>query len=327
MGVKMFLGYNYQIMKKRLLCAGWWLLGVALFVGAIVFVTYGEHNAAEKYKAGCEEQFARTSASPSKKDPSGTEECKDPKDYLPWWYILLSWPEGIAGWIVIGTGFAIVWQGWETRRAADATKGSVGAIEGQSALMKRQADAMEKQNKIAQDRERAILVVRGPDTPDMYPPMHILPNLITVVVRIFVANEGSSKAFNVRACGMLRIAPNLQGVHYQQGFEQEIPSIISPTVGEDFIRVTVTGMGPRTTDWVAINEATANNVRSGVEFLQISGAIVYDDLFGNHQQTLFRYIWRPFGNDSGGKWLDQSYWIDLGISDSEENQPDSHNPN
>jgi hypothetical protein len=47
----------------------------------------------------------------------------------PWWYKLVAWPEGITAWMLVLTLAAIVWQAWETRRAADATEDAVKASE------------------------------------------------------------------------------------------------------------------------------------------------------------------------------------------------------
>jgi hypothetical protein len=151
----MFLGYNYGIMKRWILRNRWFLLGIALFVGAIVFVACQQKNAAEKYKRHRAEYCAALMATAEQKKAC-TEETASAKDYLPWGYELVAWPEGIGAWILILTGAAIGWQGWETRKAADATKDTVEAIKGQSALMKKQADVMER-TMILQFRPRIIV--------------------------------------------------------------------------------------------------------------------------------------------------------------------------
>jgi hypothetical protein len=55
------------------------------------------------------------------------EEGASAKDYLPWWFELFRWPEGITTWAIIATGFVIAWQAYETRRATEATESSAAA--------------------------------------------------------------------------------------------------------------------------------------------------------------------------------------------------------
>ena len=41
------------------------------------------------------------------------------------WYVLIAWPEGITAWLLLLTFGAIVWQAWETRKAAEASNRSI----------------------------------------------------------------------------------------------------------------------------------------------------------------------------------------------------------
>jgi hypothetical protein len=227
------------------------------------------------------------------------------------WYTHLERPDWWLLLAAIGTLIVIGRQTIQTRRAADATRDSVNAIGGQSALLKRQADAMDRQNKIAQDRERARLVIWGrPAPPDIKP--WIAPPYMAVTVWLFVANEGATKAFNVKAFSILRIVRSPKGEQHEDGFLQDISSTIPNTDGkEDLPKITLTGMGSKHADFVAITEATAENIGNRTEFLQVSGNILYEDLFGNSHETPFQYVWIPWGNDIGDPWPDQSYWQDI----------------
>lgn len=51
------------------------------------------------------------------------------KPHPQWWDKLLSWPEGITAWAVLLTLYAIVWQAWETRKAAEAAVAQVANAE------------------------------------------------------------------------------------------------------------------------------------------------------------------------------------------------------
>jgi len=117
------MGYNLRIMRKIL--GFWrWIAAACIFVGAIALVVAKQHAAAEEYKADRERYCAAFSHSEEQR-VGCTEENASAKDYLPWWYILVSWPEGITVWAIIGTGFVIAWQSHETRRSANAALQSV----------------------------------------------------------------------------------------------------------------------------------------------------------------------------------------------------------
>jgi hypothetical protein len=76
-------------------------------------VSYKQHDAAEKYKRHRQEYCSSLTGSAEQKKAC-TEEGTSARDYLPWWYALIAWPEGIGAWAVIATGLAIVWQSWAT---------------------------------------------------------------------------------------------------------------------------------------------------------------------------------------------------------------------
>jgi len=92
--------------------------GAALVISTIVFVTYIDHQATDKYQRICQEKVAKVPLRPGEQNLSDAQKCQDPKQYMPWWYVLISWPEGIGGWALLGTGFVIAWQSYETRKAA-----------------------------------------------------------------------------------------------------------------------------------------------------------------------------------------------------------------
>jgi hypothetical protein len=118
------LGYNWRIMWKRLAILG----GGALIVAVILMaVYYQQRNAVgEGYNIKCVQPSQPPSAAASltcKIYPS--QDTDDGKPKPPWWNVLLAWPEGITAWLLLLTLSAIVWQAWETRRAAKATEKSV----------------------------------------------------------------------------------------------------------------------------------------------------------------------------------------------------------
>jgi hypothetical protein len=93
------------------------LLPFVVVVGTITAMTYKEKQASIKYQGQCYENSAEVAGAVPKQNQRSAQECQDPKDYMPWWYILITWPEGITTWAIIATGAVIAWQSWETRRS------------------------------------------------------------------------------------------------------------------------------------------------------------------------------------------------------------------
>lgn len=112
-------------MLKRLAIFAKWPLAIALGVGAIVFVTYEEHKASDTYKRACESQMSTVSPPGNNNNADSQHDCQDPKKYMPWGYVLIAWPDGITVWALLATLCALVYQSNETRKAANATLGSV----------------------------------------------------------------------------------------------------------------------------------------------------------------------------------------------------------
>jgi hypothetical protein len=104
---------------KKLFGFRYWIGGALVGIALISFVAYEQHCAAEEYKHHRAEYCSALIATAEQKK-SCIEERASAQDYLPWGYELFRWPEGITTWAIILTGFAIVWQSNETRRAANA---------------------------------------------------------------------------------------------------------------------------------------------------------------------------------------------------------------
>jgi hypothetical protein len=113
-------------MMKKLLVFWRWIVGATIVFGTILFVSYQQHCATEKYKRHRQEYCAAFMALEDQKIAC-EEEGTSARDYLPWGYELLIWPEGITTWAIILTGLAIFWQSNETRKSADAAKQSAAA--------------------------------------------------------------------------------------------------------------------------------------------------------------------------------------------------------
>jgi hypothetical protein len=109
-------------MVKYFKLGGKFLVAGAVAIGAITLVTYEEHKASDKYQRDCQSHVSAVPYAPNSDNAYRADECQDPKQYIPWWYVLIAWPDGITVWALLATFGAIVWQAMETRKAA------IGAI-------------------------------------------------------------------------------------------------------------------------------------------------------------------------------------------------------
>ena len=74
------------------------------------------------------------------------------------------------------------------------------------------------------NREQARLVIRGIDLPELV--LGIEEETRAVAVGLSVANEGATKAFNVRAYAMMDIVKDHSPAPYGIGFKQDLPGTI-----------------------------------------------------------------------------------------------------
>jgi hypothetical protein len=107
-----------------------WLTVIAtILIVTVVFVTRDDkfHNTEGKgYDIKCTQSS----------DPSATvgtlictaqhsQKAKSSESDPPWWHVFFTWPEGITAWAIMLTLGAIIWQAWETRKAATAAGDSI----------------------------------------------------------------------------------------------------------------------------------------------------------------------------------------------------------
>lgn len=291
----------------------WWVVLAIAVIGTAHLMAYEQHRAAAQYQSH-RASYCTALGGTAKEKIACEEEKYDVKSDLPWWAILHTWPEGMTVWAIIGTGFIIAWQSHETRKAAKATEASAEGVGQQSGLIKRQADAMDDQNRSAKDRERARLIIRQLETPEIYPRGSAINGDRALKVRVIVENLGGSRAFNVRAWAMMNIVSHPRGDHYDVGNQQVFPSIIDADLQKHLLNVA--GLGREfegiatVSDYLAVPEELAQRIRNGEVFIVASGMLVYEDIFLDTYETPFHFVWHSFGNDDGRMWLTESYWTD-----------------
>jgi len=164
-------------MLKRLVVLAEVLLAIAGVAGAIVLVTYEGQKARVEYQRDCYEHSTPVLAGNHEKNKTGNNECEDAKEYMPWWYVLVAWPDGIGAWAVIVTVIVIGWQSYETRKAAETAR-----------------SAVRLQEDTAKRQLRAYMVVKN--------------------ARLFLHPDGAVEPkFELDNCGQTP-AYDLQGAHY-----------------------------------------------------------------------------------------------------------------
>jgi hypothetical protein len=236
---------------------------------------------------------------------------------VPNWFLVII--AGVTGLFVYKTLRAI-------KKQADimekqATEAQVSGVEATGIALataqaaQKSADAANAQIQFMKDKERARLVIRRLDIPEIYPPESILEGRRPLKVRVSVENLGASRAFNVRAYGMFNILSNPNGGPHEVGFLQDFPPIVD--YGKDVHPLSLGGFGREfedfasTGDFISITDEMAQQLRNGKIFIQASGLLVYEDVFGDTIEYPFRFVWRSIGDDDGGKWLTRSRWLDF----------------
>lgn len=116
--------YRLHILARVL--AWKYLIAVAVIFGCAVFVSHQYQRSRRQCAEKCEQgnPFPGTRSSATK----SCDQCEQVAErYLPRWYRLFAWPEGVTTWAVLLTLLAIAEQTYHTRRAAEATESSVRA--------------------------------------------------------------------------------------------------------------------------------------------------------------------------------------------------------
>jgi len=285
-------------MPKRLAILGGSILIVATI---LVAVYYQQRNAVgQGYDIKCAQpsELPSAAASLTCKIYQG-QNAEQSHSGLHWWNVLIAWPEGITAWLLLLTLAAIVWQAWETRKAADAALESAKAAVAQIKAMK--------------DKDRARLSIAFPlDDLETFDTRFNNAELLELFMD--VVKDGESFADNVRASGYATItkAAALEGVLLpSQGEPLQIPSVIRNAPPDKPIRVSLAPSGFGT--FIGIPAEKMKSVREGQAFLQIIGEITYNDVFGDPHTTPFHYVWQALdeslrepGETTVGYWMNWS---------------------
>jgi hypothetical protein len=270
------VGYNFFIMLKPLKQKVRWVaVGLVIF-GAIVFVAYKEHAASQEYErereGRCESVFALY---PEKQDAC-KHERDSPSDHLPWWYVLVAWPEGITTWAIILTFVVIGWQSRETRKAAEAAKVSAEAATLNATTL---VSAERAWVQVEMAKEIEWVKAQGGE--------------VSILIWPVIKNYGRTPA----QVDLIVIRPHQ--VNKDKNFPNppELPAkpeYVSPetvyTDKQGFLPQTM-GISPVC---ISISKKEFDIIRSGEVFFYIYGEILYGDITGQGRTSRFCYLyWVP----------------------------------
>ena len=272
-----------------------WKFGIAIAVilCSSVYVSSQDQKTRDQYEQKCTQLNAR-SISPSAHSEDCDKGAENAARHLPRWYRIFGWPEGITTWAILLTLLALAEQTSQTKRAAIATEDAARAAQDS-------VNVMREQNKAAQQKQRARIVVK------------IIPAKLPITqvlwqVKFQVENIGPTHAFDAWLYVKFEFtaSPVPPPIH-QTKMLQHLPRIraeksrhvlTDPLVWED-VR----------------NEARMQEVAAGKLFLHMRGTVDYQDIFGEPHVTPFRYLWNanidtPSWGDLTPRWFEAVHGAD-----------------
>jgi hypothetical protein len=176
-------------MWKRLAILG----GAIVIIAAIFVAVYYQqrHAIGEGYDIKCKQPSVPASASAElacKVQPS--QNAEQGHSSWHWWYVLIAWPEGITAWLLMLTLGAIVWQAWETRKAAKAGAESANAAYGSLNFAEAQFELMKEERRARISIKAVGIQVQDPDS-----------EFWNLATSIEIRNLGQTRAFVKRTGG------------------------------------------------------------------------------------------------------------------------------
>jgi hypothetical protein len=242
---------------------------IGLSVGTIFFVAYKQHCAAEKYKTHREE-YCSSMAATAEQKKSCVEEGQNARDYLPWGYILISWPEGITTWAILATLGGIFWQAVATQAAAQGAKDAAGAA-------KVQIDALK-----SKERARLALHPGQLEFIDLDDPFQCLT--------IDAENVGYSHAFNVGMAARCEIT--MSNSEPSPAEVKDVGTVNIIRAQEIIRRYRDDEERPEFNVLItAAEEMWKNVIHSGATdlYAHLWGIAMYEDVFGDSHKIGFQY--------------------------------------
>lgn len=211
---------------------------------------------------------------------------------------------------LVTAGF-VGWQAFETRRAANATAGSVAAITTQSRIMERQAKASEdsvgaaRDNAIVANQSIEILVAKERARLKIEPEKLSLEAgpLRVDGVSYTIFCYGTTPAFIESSWATVSVTESEQ----PSKVSFETPMSLKPVITPNY-----DGIKKETLIFQKPEGQLLGPINSGKLFVHFFGSITYKDVFGRPHGIRFRYLWRVIDikNFDGTQF---GYWMKVGI--------------
>lgn len=281
-------------MLKRLVA---WRYGIAVVVilGGSVYVSRQDQKIRDQYKHKCG-QLNAVAASPTSHHEDCDAGAANAARYLPRWYQVFAWPEGITTWGILLTLIVIAEQTAQTRVAAQAALDQI-------TLMK--------------VKERADMFIRFGSEEFVHPTLWAsqeYPELAVSFV-VYVRNVGMTKAKNVAFYGAASVTSN-KGFPAMSGAQRVVPfqDLFKADSDEVGVEISTGKPFPTVEDGERVRVETAS--------LHLYGFVAFTDAFGDRHITPFRWLWKSEEFDVDGITADSSGWIDVAwVGDARTKEP------
>jgi hypothetical protein len=251
-----------------------WLVTLTVVIFATVAVP-ANNQVSGKRTAGQSQQSAQQPSTPAvapvTTNQATTYYQRESTPKPEGWHKLITWPEGITAWLIMLTLGAIVWQAWETRKAAEATRDAAKA-----ALL---------QANHTVTSERAWLIAEAGDA-GIPPEIEGATGIRWTEFSVRFVNKGKTPAFLLEAgyCGKVlphgetlpTIQPPFEEKEISKWEDKGLPLLPGADVRKNHL-------GTWANDPVKI--------KRGFDVLWVYGYIKYSDAFGSVRETWYCYRW------------------------------------
>jgi hypothetical protein len=236
-------------------------IGAALIVAVILVAGYYQKDDASSqgYDINCVQPSQPTATSASLACVVHSSQNADQsKSSPPWWHKLLAWPDGITAWLLLLTLGAIIWQSWETRKAASSANRGI---------------------EVTKTKERAKLLL---SPQPLNPTVGAIPE-----AKLFVTNAGESNALVGAAIAGLHISDSDTLMGNGSGYyAMKVESRLFES------RETI----EETIWWPAHSLVRySQDVIDDKAVIHLHGIIRFKDAFDDSWGVNFHFIWRPYG--------------------------------
>ena len=277
------------IMKKYL----WIPFAVAVITAVVLMARYDKNydTGSHGYDIKCAQPSEPTSASASLACTINPKQDTDQSQSgPPWWHKLVAWPEGITAWLLVLTLGAIIWQAWETRKAAQGAKDGAAAAMAQIQFMK--------------DKERARIEITFAEDSDA---ITIRPDEMVIIgtFHLNLKNVGGTAARNITGWYDAFASEEEKAPKTEDRFFLAPPATVEGNSWEPI-------PAPLTID----PRFTADRAPE-LFYVYLRGEVTYNDIFEKEPNSTRFLLRRQFIRSGIGKAISREFWTAAGNGENE----------